>query len=193
MQPTFVLFQAVLGASCHRSQLSGGGLRKPPALRSCSAACPRSSGTVGTRADGPRRARRLLQFLLPPRSSRTRAGSVWEQLHASRACYRSRSCGSVLRIWCQPHAPGGVGTYGRHAACLQWHSVHVVAKPVPRSISCAVSAGRRTGMLSRCAEFLLIHCNVLPCSVACPDVCSVPFLACVPYCENSCYKNPACR
>lgn len=64
---------------------------------------------------------------------------------------------------------------------------------VPRSMSCAVSSGRRASMLSRCAQFLLNIYSVLPCSVACPDVCNVLHPACVPCCEMSCYTSPACQ
>ena len=139
----FCSLEHVLGASWRRPQSSGGGLRKPPPLRSCRPPCPRSPGTVGAAADGPRRARRLLQFLLPRRSSRTRASSVWEQLLASGASLRCRCLRSAARMLCRAHDSSGVAS----AACLQWHSARVVATHVPHSRSRVVSSWCRAGML----------------------------------------------
>ena len=132
----FCSLEHVLGASRRRPQSSGGGLRKPPPLRSCRPPCPRSPGTVGAAVDGPHRARRLLQFLLLRRSSRTRASSVWEQLLASSRAERACAAGS-----CAPQLARGV-----------WRTVQAVWRAsVDAQHACSGSARMLSQSMSRTA------------------------------------------
>jgi hypothetical protein len=182
-----------LQPSSRRQRSSGGGLRRPPPLRGGRRACPRPSGSVGAPADGAPRPRQLLVSTRTSRRSSSVAASVCEQLPASGASSRCRSACTAARTRYRPHAPGGAATIGRRAACLQWHGVHIGAKHVPRSMSHVVSAGRRADGLSSCAACFWTECNVLPCSVAVPDVRNVSQPVHVPYCCTSCYKCSACR